>query len=504
MSKNSKEPDWPPAFKRGYLSLPTAGMRLAPQVLTLELMREVAYAGSGGATNTSEPQTMPLDPALESSPLQGMPPAVLAGIHALRGRAKERKAQNAFYAPSYPRMAGFGWMRRSTDRVIRDFFIRGALACGTSGALGRDEVVESTVSALYGDGEGNRDVLALCAEVAPRRTEMESPDAAAAQLHSLVSTPPDWGLSGDDIISRRITRDWHALCRMEPFLPRLAWVELVGTFLRTVVPLWLLAQMRVCVITRDFVREALDSGATTAADVRKAIDLRHSALLVPSTTLTDRVDDAVIEYMRARIELKVVFLILSQEVPQAANDLRLPLSVEARPGTLGLSQIAGFLQRVPDLKQFARQVVRESEAFPAWSRPLKVGQGKNIEEFLRVMRDDHVGGQDDGFLLERGPANRRLFRVFPAARVLALYTLLAHAEKAMQNGPGQRLLLTDLERVLGEMGIDFTVLGGVRAELLKALSRAGILRGTPDAGEGAVLASPYSCALESFEESIAQ
>src|SRR5690606_28351638 len=153
---------------------------------------------------------------------------------------------------------------------------------------------------------------------------------------------------------------------------------------------------------------------------------------------------------------------------------------------------------------FWRNVIRAAESYPAWELPLKQGQGKNIEEFLRVMRNDHVGGGDDGYLLERGPANRRLFRVFPAPRVLALYALLAQAEKTRSGGPGQRLLLSDLEDSFKEMGIDFTLVGGVRAELLRSLANAGILRGTPDAGEGAVLANPYSSAISSLEKSVAE
>lgn len=500
MRSSSKEPAWPSAFKEGFLSMPTAGMRLAPQVLVLELMRELSYSSSGGATNTSDSKAMPLDPTMSEGPLAQAKLPAIVGLVALKGRAKERKAQSSFYAPAYPEYAAHGWMRRSSDRVIRDFFLRGALAAGVAGDKGLEEsTLECTVRALYGRGQP-QDVLHLCANTLPQPPELASPGDALSAASRLLSERPDWGVEEGDILSGRIARDWRALCLLEPFLPRLAWVELVGTFLRTVTPLWLLAQMRVCVIVRDFVRAALDGRNVDAAGVRGAICRRHESLLVPSITLTDSVDDAVVEYMRARVELKVVFAELAQLDEDLAQELQLPLSVANGKGKVGLDRLKEMLGGVADPQQFYATVVRKAETYPAWARPLKIGQGKNIEEFLRVMRNDHVGGQDDGYLLERGPRNRRLFRVFPAQKVIALFALLAHADKVLRLGSGQRLLLADLEKGFQEMGIDFTILGGVRVELLRALANAGVLSGTPDAGEGAELTNPYAAALNLLEK----
>lgn len=502
MRKNSKEPDWSPAFKDGFLRLPTSGMRLAPQVLVLEIMREVAFP-KVGATSSENSKALPLDPTLEDGPLAGAPLPVLASLFALRGRVKERKAQSSFYAPAYPEIAAFGWMRKKTDRVVRDFFLRGALASGIAGndELGR-LVPELTVSALYRREDSVPDVLALCAAMAPRFGELTVAEEAIDSLNTIVATPPDWGLNDDDVISRRIAKDWSSLCRLEPYLPRLAWIEMVGVFLRTVIPLWLLAQMRVCVLTRDFASDCLEGRLRSASDVRVEIDRRHEALLVPSTTLTDRVDQAIIEYMRARIELKVLLRRLAERDEKSAAEFSQPLAVEPREGFMSLDRLGEVLRDENNRSALMREVLLEAESYPGWGNPLKVGQGKNIEEFLRVMRNDHVGGQDDGFLLERGPPNRRLFRVFPAPKVIALFVLLAHTDKTFRHGRSQRLLLADLEDAFKELGIDFTVLGGVRAELLRSLANAGILSGTPDAGEGAILSNPYLSALKSLEEGI--
>lgn len=505
MAKIGKEPAREPAFKDGFLALPTTGMRLAPQVLVLELMREIAYANAGGATSSTDPKAMPLDPHLADSPLKDAPDTARAALFALKGRAKQRKAQSAFYAPAYPALAGQGWMRRKTDRVVRDFFLKGALASGVTGdeAL-RNQVAAQTVRAIYGRGKDRQDVLSLCADSIGSPDGMSTTEEAEENIKKLLGNGADqWGLEAGDVISGRITKDWLSLCALEEHLPRLAWVEMVGTFLRTVIPLWLLAQMRVCVIVRDFARTATTDRACRSINVRKAIDRRHESLLVPSTTLTDSVDEAVIEYMRARVEINVLLDKLAADSTLSTHEIHRPLSVENREGCLGLDRLGGILFGVENSSELVREVVIAAEAFPAWVNPLSDGQGKNIEEFLRVMRDDHVGGQDDGFLLARGPANRKLFRVFPAPKVIALFALLTHTDKAMRFGWGQRLLLTDLEHTFSQLGIDFTVLGGVRAELLRALANAGILGGTPDAGESAVLTNPYGAALKALQEKVA-
>ena len=502
MPRIGKEPAREPAFKDGFLSLPTTGMRLAPQILVLELMREIAFASVGGATRTGDAKAMPLDPNGEGSSLVSAAAPARAALFALRGRAKQRKAQGSFYAPAYPAFAAHGWMRRKTDRVVRDFFLKGALASGTAGdeAL-REKVVTATVKAVYGDSGNRKDVFLLCAGTLETPEGLATPDACKEALRILLqSSPQDWGLEENDVISRRIATDWLSLCRLEEHLPRLAWIEMIGTFLRTVIPLWLLAQMRVCVIVRDFARSAARNELVTASSVRSAINRRHESLLVPSTTLTDSVDDAVVEYMRARVELNVMLEKLAAEKTLSTSEVHLPLAVEPREGFLSLERFGEMLSSVGRSGGLIRDVVLASESYPAWIRPLSDGQGKNIEEFLRVMRNDHVGGQDDGFLLARGPANRRLFRVFPAPKVVALFSLLSHTAKSTRNGRSQRLLLTDLEHAFGDLGIDFTVLGGVRAELLRALANAGILDGTPDAGESTVLSNPYAAALKALEE----
>lgn len=497
MPRVEKEAARTATFRQGFLVLPTAGMRLAPQVLVMELMREVAFASAGGATSAVFTSAMALDPDAEGSPLVALPDTARAALRALRGRAKQRTGQGTFYAPPYPSLAAHGWLRRQSDRVVRDFFLKGALAAGVAGdAPFAANVARATGRALYGDQSdgGTEDILKICAGNGDGVPGISTLADAEAATMAYLTTDNDWGLCPGDAISRRIALDWYSLCRLEPHLPRLAWIELVGTFLRTVVPLWLLAQLRVCVIVRDFVRQVAQGGSSDVSEVRQAIDKRHELLLIPSTTLTDSVDEAVIEYMRARIELNVMLA----KFATRDGEFALPLSIETKPGCLSLSRLAKLVHAMDGREVLMREVLREAEAYPAWARPLGEGQGKNIEEFLRVMRNDHVGGQDDGYLLARGPANRRLFQVFPAAKVLTLFTLLADAAKALQSGARQRLLLFDLEHAFQALGIDFTILGGVRAELLRALGNASILAGTPDAGEGAVLANPYDAALRAL------
>ena len=93
-------------------------MRLAPEVLVLELMREVFFedfANGIGAKN--------LDP-------DKMDEKQRAILYALRGRRKKTKASDAqvFFAPAYPSLAESAWLRKSEARVINNFLLGGPIA----------------------------------------------------------------------------------------------------------------------------------------------------------------------------------------------------------------------------------------------------------------------------------------------------------------------------------------------------------------------------------------
>lgn len=489
MAETSNEPERLAAYSNGFLFLPTAGMRLAPELLVLELFREVCY---GGAPNADDASAHALDP-LE---IDATNPEGRAVGFALRGRKLERNGSSYFYAPAYPELASLGWLRRKSDRVVRDFFLKGALAvaCRT-GAIDKSVLADATTRAIYGSESSiGKDVFQRCANSVKTATRPADQEVARATVEGHLDSNSQWGLEQHDVISSRIAEDWLSLCRLEPFIPRLAWVGMVATFLRVAIPLWLLAQMRVTVIVRDALRQAISGDSVSIDVLRGQIANRHQRLLVPSQTLTDSVDDLVVTYMRSRCETNLVFLELAKADATWSARLGQPLSLAG--GSLPLTSVTEGVRllaaRNPTLLQ---DIIRQAESYSAWVSPLAKGQGKNIEEFLRVLRNDHVGESDDAYLLERGPRNRRLFRVFPAQRVLAMYCLLTHAHKWRKDGPRSRLILSDLEATFREVGVDFSIVGGSRAQLLKELSARGILAGTPDAGDGVELNNPYLSSL---------
>lgn len=491
-----------PAFKSGFLFVPTAGMRLAPELLVQELIREVFFGSQGGATNSSVKTRQDLDPGQLAA--ANFPSEASAAIHALRGRKRQGGGQ-PFYAPAYPALAANAWFRTQSDRVIRDFFLGGVLAsaCGPGG-MSAGDLALATVVAIQGDSPGSqRDILGLCADKASGFGTQ--PDDRATAIQTMVGhldgKAAAWGLEDStDPMSVTIAGDWLALCRLEPYMPRFAWIGLVATFLRTALPLWLLAQLRVTSIVRNAFRESLGGGTPSLTMIKTKISERTEGLMIPALTLSNPLDAAVEEYMRARIECSLILHALagSDEIWKkrlSAGGLAMTVRQEKDVSLEDvLEALKGLGEKEPTVLQ---DVLRHAESAPAWAVPVKAGQGKNIEEFLRVVRSDHVGESDDAYLLERGPKNKKLFRAFPGHRVLSLYTLLAHAEKSFASGEPTRLILSDLESHFRRLGIDFSLIGGVRAQLLKTLAAQGILIGTPDAGDGVELESPFHHALMS-------
>ena len=127
--RNALEPPHTVAFREGFLWLPTVGMRLAPEILVLELFREAYFSSSGGARSLSDPRAQAFDPDRPELASYFNRIEAQAAAYSLRGRGKERSL-DSFYAPAYPILAGMGWFRKQTDRAVREIFLSGAIGSG--------------------------------------------------------------------------------------------------------------------------------------------------------------------------------------------------------------------------------------------------------------------------------------------------------------------------------------------------------------------------------------
>jgi len=139
-------------------------------------------------------------------------------------------------------------------------------------------------------------------------------------------------------------------------------------------------------------------------------------------------------------------------------------------------------------------LTREGEAFAAWRNPLMRGQGKNIDEFFRVLYRAELGDEAGGYLLvPEGRGARRGFRVFPGQMLLKTATYLA-AQGRWSSRPRRgagKLVLEDVEEHFGQYGIDFSTAADARPLLMKELQEMGLLTGSPDAGSSVAVACPY-------------
>jgi hypothetical protein len=153
-----------------------------------------------------------------------------------------------------------------------------------------------------------------------------------------------------------------------------------------------------------------------------------------------------------------------------------------------------WYKKVTESDRFQDFLTREAEQHAAWRDPLNKGQGKNIDEFFRVLYRDNQGDEAGGYLLvPEGRGRTRGFRVFPGQVLLKTITFLsAHGKQT--NSPargGGKLVLEDVENHFKQYGIDFSCAADARPLLMRELQAMGLLTGSPDAGSSVAVACPY-------------
>jgi hypothetical protein len=165
----------------------------------------------------------------------------------------------------------------------------------------------------------------------------------------------------------------------------------------------------------------------------------------------------------------------------------------ARNSSVELRAVKRFQVVAPGL-DVRRFLTREGELFPAWRNPLRKGQGKNIDEFLRVMYRDEIGDESGGYLLiPEGRGMSRGFRVFPGQLLIKTITYLAAQDKHSDSirGGGGKLVLGDVESHFHQYGVDFSNAADARPMLMQEMQAMGLLTGSPDAGSSVAVSCPY-------------
>lgn len=492
MAKTENEPALPDCLGADSLVFaPTTGMRLAPEVLVFELFRELGY---GDARHDSDPRARDLAEAVEDP---GLSPGERLLLATCRGRTRQgRKRGRAFYAPAYPGLARHAWLRKKTDRTMRDYFLGGPLAhSNASGMVDRQLVVNALLghrSARTIDEGPGKEILSLLA-IEERE---DPPEGELARHLGKALEARSCPLRGhEDLLAELITEDFLELCRLEAAIPRREWLYFLIAFLRIATAMWLLAHLRITVLVRDWLLDACRKGHGQGGDAFvSALLSRHHGLLHPSSAPTCEVFEHVESYMRARVELRLLVReIVARNADRftAAGGEKRRLSLDTEGASyLTLDQLLS-LARQMDWENVAEGPLRQwltraAEKWPAWRSPRTRGQGKNIDEFIRVLyrADDDDSGSG---LLIRCPSSTT--KIVPGHRLLQLFAFLAEKRKARAKGKSERgkLVLRDLEEHFFDYGVDFRSSAFGRPLLIKRLMEGGILVGSPDAGESAAV-----------------
>jgi len=514
--KTANEPKVHPLIKKSFVFVPSAGMRLAPEILVLELMREVFFEKHRGeAAGTRDLDADELDEERRHC----FSERERAVLHALRGRRKKTKqsASQQFFAPAYPNLARFGWLRKSSDRVINNFLFSGPIAQSLwargsteEGKRQQNELVDKIWRALLGSNscldqhlEG-KEILA--ATLGPKSFDANG-ELPTRKLKEKTSQYDSVMRMDNDELANRITQDLVAICDLESELPRMQWLHLLMTFLRFALPMWLLAQMQITRLLHAWLIDAVDRGnIADTGIVLPGLARRNRGLLHPTLTPTRELFEHIERYMKCRVEVDCLIYCLKEVKKDYIEGKALNIGGGGRD-VLGIDQLLTLardssadiremhrFKHVADGLDVQTFLTREGEQFPAWRNPLMRGQGKNIDEFFRVLYRAELGDEAGGYLLvPEGRGARRGFRVFPGQMLLKTVTYLAAQGKwsSRQRGGTGMLVLQDVEEHFGQYGIDFSTAADARPLLMKELQAMGLLTGSPDAGSSVSVACPY-------------
>lgn len=512
------EPPLPPVISKSFVFVSTTGLRETPEILLLELFRETFFEKFSSSKSSSQ-----LDP--EKKGLYSQEEKAI--LYLTRGRAKKTKIKNfsGYFAPAYPSLARGGWLRPKSDRQLRDSIFRGFIAQSLRDSSGKfiPVVSKTIIDSLHGhrssDSLGVANAEILSAAIAnsvfdEKEFGLLSPEDATASLVDLLSN----AASGDkeqsytfksslpDVFAITLTDDLLAICKLERTIPRLQWLDILKCYLRIAICSWVLAKMRITVWLRDEAVKILEdqSYVPSSDSLQLFLSRRNLNLFNPSSSATDGPNVHVDVYIKARVELTVLCLAL--EATGAIPNLDKLELVATDVGGDKISThdfLTAFVSSRSEIVQLAsplnvRQwLLRICEKFPAWTSPRKKGQGKNLDEFLRVLARSNEGDGDNGYLvtpIRRG--NRAMnYSIFPGPMLVKTITFLAAQKKKRQELKAEknndRLVLSDVENHFREYGIEFGMTAGARPKLISELQGLGLLVGSPDAGDSVSVKNPF-------------
>ncbi|WP_157128416.1 hypothetical protein [Cupriavidus sp. USMAA2-4] len=496
--KTVHEPSVPKLIKASAFFVNTVGMREAPERLITELFRELFFGGrpANAPAGARELQPCPED-TLEESAL----------LHLERGRAKritQRGNASLYYAPLYPVLARNSWPRKGADRVIQLQLIEGLLAqhvrdCGGKVAEWEPQAISETIiDALQGKprGDGCRDILSeVASRIDPQSgsSRLMTSEEAVLSLSDTLKNQERQVLDcrDRDPLASRLGEDFYHLCELEGKIPRILWIEHLKVYLRLGISAWLLGNMRLTVALRDWSLEAFGGNVANEDTVSSVIAGRWRGLFHPTQTGSNEIALHIERYIKARVELSLLVYTVRNTCGYFFDTKKLAVH-RSDSSHLSVTDWLAHCRVAGERLQFTganaenlrAELVPLAQQFGAWLQPTTRGQGKNIDEFLRILLRLHTSDNDDGYLLTSLKGGLQRVSVFPGSGMIRTVLQLAAAAKGRKNG---KIVLADLERQFSAYGVEFSASIGARPKLVFELARLGLLKGSPDAGDSAEL-----------------
>jgi hypothetical protein len=515
------EPLVPGLIKKSFFFVTSTGLREQPEMLLLELFREIFYKnffGNGGQHA--------IDPEIKDSSIGEYSEEERAVLYLTRGRPKKGRniLSSGFFMPAYPSLARGGWFRKQSDRQLRDAMFRGFCAqyFKDSNVDSYGPYSEIIIKALVGHksvGVAPMDEVPelLSAAISkvdiPEDAGLRNYEEAVEELNDIFSIAANgkdrnnvFKSSKKDIFSEILFSDLISICDLEASLPRLQWLEVIKCYLRISICSWNLAKMRLTVWLRDEIIKSIKDPdyIFNHEEFNAFLTSRYKNLFNASSTANDGLDYHVETYMKARVELSVLVYAL-QAIGEIPDVDKLELVVDdSRSGHITINDLMEIFHRSrnkfkllsSDL-DFDQWLIRICERSSAWTSPLEKGQGKNLSEFLRVLKRHGDGDGDFGFLITPVKTRNRTnnYKIFPGPMLIKLIVYLSSARKLKKFGGSEKkdrqLVLSEVEDHFSYYGIEFKITASARPELVNELMGLGLLNGSPDAGDSVAVKNPF-------------
>ena len=509
------EPEGHSFFSKSFASLPSTGSRPAPEVLLLELFREIFFANRSNSAGNKL-----LDPnEINKHGEQIFSTEEQALLYMLMGRKRSRKTlqgdEKPFFAPGYPSLAKNAWLGEKRERMTYQFFLKGPLAQHlwqrgetAENKQKQKELAETIVNALSGNGNLEDSMYISIPDqhfTDHERTEAidRIEDKTKYEGSRVFKLPSQYN---EDELASRIYEDLLAICALEKDIPRMQWIQIFMTFLRFSIPIWVLAQMKITVIIYNYIDKIYTKNIVPdQEEIISNILHRNKGMLTPSKDYNkELISNKIEEYMKCRVKMNILLgEITGQSLISDIEEKKLTLLDNDADNV----EIAHFLSEIRNKKDKFIQclkgteyssirslIFRKSEIYPAFSTPLSQGQGNNIKEFFQILYKGNIGEYFGGYLLsgKSGYLSGEA-KVFPGPGLIKMMLFLALNNKRRQNPyiNTKDLVLEDIEKHFGKYGIDFTKTVETRSLLMASLKDMGLLTGSPDAGSSAAVVSPF-------------